>query len=76
MKTEINKTMLAVPYIRGWYLEESRSKQLIKKYATKASVLTDQINQANGGMFTRNVATRAHYFKTVIEKKWKPMNKF
>ncbi len=33
-----------------------------------AKNITEKIDRVNGGMFTRNVATRSFYFKTELEK--------
>lgn len=64
----VNPTMLAIPYIRGYLLNEKRSQELISSYVDIAKDITDKINRANGGMFTRNVATRSLYFKKELEK--------
>lgn len=68
MEENFNKTMLAVPYIRGFHLNEDRAKILISKYKEVAADIVNKINIANGGMFTRNVEIRAVYFKDVLIK--------
>lgn len=68
MNQSFNPTMLAIPYIRGYLLNEKRSQELISSYVDVAKDITEKINRANGGMFTRNVATRSFYFKKELEK--------
>ncbi|MDT2240935.1 hypothetical protein P7H22_11995 [Paenibacillus larvae] len=57
MLTKESQTMCAVAFIRGYLLGEERSKKLIEKYKRQGEKITEQINNANGGMFTRNIAT-------------------
>ncbi|GAC41753.1 O-methyltransferase [Paenibacillus popilliae ATCC 14706] len=60
--------MLGVSYIRGYLLEDVRSKQLIEKQKEESKNIVERINKANGGMFTRNIITRNFYFNEKIKE--------
>ncbi|MBO0423683.1 class I SAM-dependent methyltransferase [Enterococcus plantarum] len=66
--TNFNKTMLAIPYIRSNFLGDELSEKMLYSLNVKeeAANLTNNINEANGGMFTRGVEVRSLYFETIL----------
>lgn len=60
--------MLAIPYIRSNFLGDELSEKMLYSLNVKeeAANLTNNINEANGGMFTRGVEVRSLYFETIL----------
>lgn len=66
---KFDKTMLSIPYIRSSLFDDGLSEKLLYSVDLKeeARKLTDSINKANRGMFTRCVEVRSSYFEEILK---------